>query len=172
MKPLKNSYIDLKSPPTPHRIELCPEVIEEPPKDDAVVPEKPKVAKKLNVNQEQNKQKKEKETEKLTDFFPVRRSVRKTKKTVLEEKQRSLECAVRSGKEDGLEVCSFEGKGRGVVAARNFEKGEFVVEYAGDLIDLIEAKRREAKYALDQNAGCYMYYFKFNGQQYWLVTFN
>ena len=41
---------------------------------------------------------------KLTEFYPVRRSVRKTEKTVLEEKRKSLEEAVLSNKEDGLEV--------------------------------------------------------------------
>lgn len=41
---------------------------------------------------------------KLPEFFPVRRSVRKTEKTVLEEKRKTLEEAVLSNKEDGLEV--------------------------------------------------------------------
>lgn len=41
---------------------------------------------------------------KIQDFFPVRRSARKTKKTVLEEKRRSLEEAVLSKREDGLAV--------------------------------------------------------------------
>lgn len=41
---------------------------------------------------------------KLTDYFPVRRSVRKTKKEVLEEKQRDLEVAIREEREEGLEV--------------------------------------------------------------------
>lgn len=97
---------------------------------------------------------------KLTEYFPVRRSARRTKKVVLEEKQRHLEEAVLSKCEDGLQVRIFEGKGRGVVATREFHKGEFVVEYAGELISLDEAKRREQFYAHDQNTGCYMYYFK------------
>lgn len=41
---------------------------------------------------------------KLTEYFPVRRSVRKTKKTVLEEKQRCLEEAVLAKQEEGLDV--------------------------------------------------------------------
>lgn len=41
---------------------------------------------------------------KLTEYFPVRRSVRKTKKTVLEEKQKHLEEAVMAKQEEGLEV--------------------------------------------------------------------
>lgn len=40
----------------------------------------------------------------ITEFFPVRRSIRKTKKTVLEEKQRTLEQCIKSTIEKGLEV--------------------------------------------------------------------
>lgn len=61
----------------------------------------------------------------------------------------------------------FEGKGRGIVATRNFVRGEFVVEYAGELITIEEAKDREQLYAQDQNTGCYMYYFKHHNLQYW-----
>ncbi|XP_046385919.1 N-lysine methyltransferase KMT5A-A isoform X2 [Ischnura elegans] len=103
---------------------------------------------------------------KLTEYFPVRRSERKPKRTILEEQQRDLEEAVLSGKEEGIEVQHFIGKGRGVVATRHFAKGEFVVEYAGELISMAEAREREKKYAQDQNTGCYMYYFKHHNQQY------
>ena len=147
---------------------------------------------------------------KLTEYFPVRRSIRKTKKTVMEERQRTLEEAVLMCKEEGLQVrneilldihniaeyhklvmcqssslrfkalcyiisCffsqihNFEGKGRGIVARRHFSKGEFVVEYAGELIKMDEAREREKLYAQDQNTGCYMYYFKFHNQQFWSV---
>ena len=61
----------------------------------------------------------------------------------------------------------FEGKGRGVVATRQFSRGEFVVEYAGELITMEQAKEREQIYAQDQNTGCYMYYFKYRNIQYW-----
>ncbi|RZC37420.1 histone-lysine N-methyltransferase pr-set7 [Asbolus verrucosus] len=140
-------------PPTPHRIELCPD--ETKAKAGA-----PKAKKRLNSCQDKQN------NHKVTEYFPVRRSVRKTKKTVLEEKQRSLEQLLRSETEEGLEVRIFEDKGRGVVAAKPFAKGDFVVEYSGDLIDLTEAKRREHKYAQDLSAGCYMYYFRHNNQQY------
>lgn len=40
----------------------------------------------------------------ITEYFPVRRSVRKSKKVVLEEKQRDLENKVLCQLEDGLEV--------------------------------------------------------------------
>ncbi|KAK9512297.1 hypothetical protein O3M35_000755 [Rhynocoris fuscipes] len=103
---------------------------------------------------------------KLTDYFPVRRSVRKTKKTVLEEKQKNIENAILSEREDGLEVHTFPNKGRGIVATRAFTRGDFVVEYAGELITSDEAKYREALYAQDQNTGCYMYYFMYKNTQY------
>lgn len=103
---------------------------------------------------------------KLTEYFPIRRSVRKTKSTVLEEKQRLIEKALRNNIEDGLKITTFKDKGRGIVADRPFEKGDFVVEYSGELIDISEAKRREEKYAMDPDTGCYMYYFKHNNQQY------
>lgn len=96
---------------------------------------------------------------KLTDFFPVRRSVRKTKKAVQEEKKRELELCVLNQREDGLTVKHFGAKGRGVIATKHFAKGDFVVEYAGQLISFEEAKEREENYANDSSTGCYMYYF-------------
>ncbi|XP_062125280.1 histone-lysine N-methyltransferase Set8 isoform X1 [Drosophila sulfurigaster albostrigata] len=102
----------------------------------------------------------------MTDFFPVRRSVRKTKTAVKEEMMRNLEQAVLEERCEGLQIRHFTGKGRGVVAERRFKRNEFVVEYVGDLIAISEATDRERRYALDENAGCYMYYFKHKNQQY------
>ena len=50
---------------------------------------------------------------------------------------------------------------------RDFAKGEFVVEYAGELIDIRTAKDREDKYSMDTSKGSFMYYFKYKGKQYW-----
>lgn len=44
---------------------------------------------------------------KLTEYFPVRRSVRKTSKCVMAEKMRDLERAVREQREDGLQVSNY-----------------------------------------------------------------
>lgn len=44
------------------------------------------------------------ENKKVTEFFTVRRSVRKTKKEVQEERMRNIEQAIREGREEGLEV--------------------------------------------------------------------
>lgn len=79
---------------------------------------------------------------------------------------RDLEQAVLEERCEGLQVRHFVGKGRGVVAKRRFKRNEFVVEYVGDLIAISEAADRERRYALDENAGCYMYYFKHKNQQY------
>ncbi|KAL4711833.1 hypothetical protein ACJJTC_006002 [Scirpophaga incertulas] len=103
---------------------------------------------------------------KLTEYFPVRRSVRKTSKCVMAEKMRDLERAIREQREDGLAVAYFEDKGRGIIATRPFLRGQFVVEYAGELVGVAEARERESFYAQDPNAGCYMYYFRHGDQQY------
>lgn len=70
------------------------------PKSEAPPPSPPleKNAKtdKLNGNTNTN--------HKLTEYYPVRRSVRKTSKCVMAEKMRDLEKAIREQREDGLQV--------------------------------------------------------------------
>lgn len=61
----------------------------------------------------------------------------------------------------------FPNKGRGIIAARDFTRGEYVVEYAGELVNLEEARKRESIYSKDASTGCYMYYFKFGSIHYW-----
>ena len=61
----------------------------------------------------------------------------------------------------------FGDKGRGVVATKYFKRGDFVVEYAGELIKLDEAKERETKYSMNEQIGCYMYYFIHQNKNYW-----
>lgn len=108
------------------------------------------------------------QSKQMTDFFPMRRrSVRKTKKAVEQEYLRTIEKAIEQQSEDGLVVKLFKDKGRGICAGRPFARGEFVVEYIGDLIEQNEADRREEIYAKDTAFGCYMYYFKHKEQQWW-----
>lgn len=45
--------------------------------------------------------------QKVTAFFPIRRSARKTKNLVNEEKQIALEKAIESQNEDGLKVIYY-----------------------------------------------------------------
>lgn len=103
----------------------------------------------------------------LTDFFPIRRSGRKTQKVVEQEQSRHIDMAIEKQLEDGLVVKMFPEKGRGIVAGRDFQRGEFVVEYIGELIDQTEADRREESYSQMADFGCYMYYFKHKEQQWW-----
>ena len=45
-------------------------------------------------------------------------------------------------------------------------RGDFAVEYAGELIEHSTAEERENKYAMDESKGCYMYFFKTKGKHY------
>ena len=67
----------------------------------------------------------------------------------------------------GLVVADIPGKGRGIRAVKGFSKGDFVLEYSGELINIGTARTLEAEYGLDPTKGCYMYYFKYQGIQYW-----
>ncbi|XP_060548128.1 N-lysine methyltransferase KMT5A [Pantherophis guttatus] len=98
---------------------------------------------------------------KVTDYYPVRRSSRKNKKELQTEEKKRIDELIKSGKEDGMKIDFIDGKGRGVIATRHFNRGEFVVEYHGDLIEITDAKKREAAYAQDPSTGCYMYYFQY-----------
>ncbi|GAB1599099.1 N-lysine methyltransferase KMT5A-A-like [Argonauta hians] len=102
----------------------------------------------------------------VTDYFPVRRSNRQTKKVLETKRYQDIESAILNKTEEGLKVVNFKGKGRGVIATRSFKKGEFVVEYAGDLLSYPAAKDRERIYASDPGFGCYMYYFVYNSKHY------
>uniref|UniRef100_A0AAY4DXN9 [histone H4]-lysine(20) N-methyltransferase n=2 Tax=Denticeps clupeoides TaxID=299321 RepID=A0AAY4DXN9_9TELE len=103
---------------------------------------------------------------KVTDYYPIRRSSRKSKSELKSEEQRHIDDLIRNGTEEGLKVSHMEGKGRGVFADRRFQKGQFVVEYHGDLVQMAEAKSREATYSKDPATGCYMYYFQYLGKTY------
>jgi len=102
----------------------------------------------------------------ITDFFPIRRSDRKSKTTLLLEKQDDLEQAIRSQKAEGLKIQDFGAKGRGIVATRPFSKGDFVIEYIGNLMDQKTAKAKEENYSHDPSKGCYSYYFIHGGVQW------
>ncbi|XP_005103412.1 N-lysine methyltransferase KMT5A [Aplysia californica] len=102
----------------------------------------------------------------ITDYFPVRRSSRQTKSEIEKEKHSLLEKLILSKCEDGLKIQDFDNKGRGVVATKNFDKGDFVVEYAGDLLDIPTAREKELEYGKNPEIGCYMYFFKCGEKQY------
>ncbi|XP_068609094.1 N-lysine methyltransferase KMT5A-A [Brachionichthys hirsutus] len=97
---------------------------------------------------------------KVTDYYPIRRSSRKSKTELQCEEKKHIDDLITKGIEEGMEVQHIEGKGRAVFATRCFQKGEYVVEYHGDLLQIPDAKKREAEYALSPATGCYMYYFQ------------
>uniref|UniRef100_A0A8D0L913 [histone H4]-lysine(20) N-methyltransferase n=1 Tax=Sphenodon punctatus TaxID=8508 RepID=A0A8D0L913_SPHPU len=103
---------------------------------------------------------------KVTDYFPVRRSSRKSKKELQIEEKKRIDELIESGKEEGMKIDFIDGKGRGVIATKRFNRGEFVVEYHGDLIEITDAKKREVTYAQDPSTGCYMYYFQYLSKMY------
>jgi len=100
-------------------------------------------------------------------FMPIRRSERRPGK-----KNQTADIIQRlseAGPDDSklpLKICNIPGKNRGVVPTKKLMKGEFVVEYAGELIEHSTAEERENRYAMDISKGCYMYYFKTNGKHY------
>lgn len=102
----------------------------------------------------------------LKEYFPVRRSARKTRNTLKKERRQRLEDAILNGDEEGFQVVEFADKGRGVTTTRPLREGDFVLEYAGELLDMKEARRREQLYAQDQSVGCYMYYFTCKDKHY------
>jgi len=105
---------------------------------------------------------------KVTEYFPIRRSERKPKAEIMKAEMESIlsYLNISEDSQHGIEVAAIENKGRGVKAVKGFSKGDFVVEYAGELIDIGTAKDLETKYSLDASKGCYMYYFKHKGKQY------
>ena len=64
-------------------------------------------------------------------------------------------------------MIEVEGKGRGVVSTRPFQRGGLICEYSGELISYEEAKKREVDYSNDESIGCYMYYFSHKNKKLW-----
>jgi len=102
----------------------------------------------------------------ITDYFQIRKSSRKCKSDIERERREHVENAIKMQIEDGLEIKHIENKGRGIFSTRSFERGEFVCEYAGEMISYKVAKKREEKYSLDVNIGCYMYFFEHKSKHY------
>lgn len=54
--------------------------------------------------------------------------------------------------------------GKGVFAERFFKKGEFLLEYDGDLISHKEGGQRLEKHS--KRLGCYVFFFRSGGKNY------
>ncbi len=65
-----------------------------------------------------------------------------------------------------LIVQHVQGKGLGVVAGKDFDKDEPVVEYAGELISQKDGLAREKQYA-SEGRGCYLFFFKSKDANLW-----
>ncbi|VDD87161.1 unnamed protein product, partial [Enterobius vermicularis] len=104
---------------------------------------------------------------KITDFFNVRRSHRKTSKQIEMEVRSALESAILlSSNEKFLEIYECKEKGRGIRSLKDFQKNDFVIEYKGELIDSGTARAREKKYAEDSSIGSFMYFFNYGNKHY------
>ncbi|XP_068422957.1 lysine methyltransferase 5Ab isoform X2 [Clinocottus analis] len=132
---------------------------------DDTVSDKPRsrAGRKLGAKKTENKAP---QNRKVTDYYPIRRSKRKTKTELKSEEHRHIDDLIKNSTEEGLQIKPIEGKGRGIFAAKIFKKGEFVVEYHGDLLELAAAKIREDQYTQDPQKGCYMYYFQYQTKTY------
>ncbi|KAH0625402.1 hypothetical protein JD844_014889 [Phrynosoma platyrhinos] len=138
-----------------------------PPKSaDAVNEKQVQKSIKAKPGPRRKAQGKTQQNRKVTDYYPVRRSSRKSKKELQIEEKKRIDELIESGKEDGMKIDFIDGKGRGVIATKQFHRGDFVVEYHGDLIEITDAKKREAAYAQDPSTGCYMYYFQYLSKTY------
>ncbi|XP_048750683.2 uncharacterized protein LOC125662490 [Ostrea edulis] len=56
--------------------------------------------------------------------------------------------------------------GKGVFALRDFSKGEFLLEYEGELLNFKEGSRRMKEYP--QHLGSYIYLFNFKNKKFWI----
>uniref|UniRef100_A0A0N5CB51 [histone H4]-lysine(20) N-methyltransferase n=1 Tax=Strongyloides papillosus TaxID=174720 RepID=A0A0N5CB51_STREA len=135
---------------------------------------------------------------KITEYFQVRKSTRKTASQIEKEKKTQLEYEICSRvNEEFLEIFTDKVKGRGCKTKKLFKRGDFVIEYIGTLLSakaakklekeykkdesldfVIEyigtllsakaAKKLEKEYKKDESLGSYMYYFNHKGQN-WCV---
>jgi histone-lysine N-methyltransferase SETD8 len=103
---------------------------------------------------------------KITDYFHIRKSTRKCRSDLEREKREQIECSIRLQLESGLEVKRVVTKGRGVFATSSFARGQFVCEYAGEILSYSQALQREAKYGQNPSIGCYMYFFEHKSKSY------
>lgn len=169
-----------QSPPTPHKIELkseeeinteitttAKEIRKSPRKNEGnanvVTIKKDEKGPKKKLSFVDNT---EKQTNGVKAFMPIRRSERRPKKNQTTDIIQRLQEIGNDDSKLPLKIVDIPGKNRGVAPTKKIYKGDFVVEYAGELLEQSTAEERENKYAMDVSKGCYMYYFKTNGKHY------
>jgi histone-lysine N-methyltransferase SETD8 len=107
----------------------------------------------LEVNDEELME--EEEDEEVSPRRTKRRNASEMKRLAAAQLEERLQDS-----EQGIKVSKEVGKGRGVRTTREFEKGEFITEYKGELISSKEAKQRESKKKNNKKGPEYMFYFK------------
>jgi len=127
---------------------------------------RPVVSKKKKPRAVQDQETSAKKQTTLTDHFKVRRSERASKTREIEAAKADLQKRILNGVEEGLEIRVLEEKGRGIFAGKSFKRGDFVCEYAGELIPAQEAREREIEYEKDPDIGSYMYFFEYRNKKY------
>lgn len=99
----------------------------------------------------------------IKDHFPVRRSSRICSSFIKNIENTMLIEMVLNNDEMNFEVKLTQNKGRGVFNLKFIKKDQFVMEYAGELIDYNQAIKREEEYSSkmepDQPICSYMYFF-------------
>lgn len=82
------------------------------------------------------------------------------------ERFEKIQQSVRDGFEHGIEIRMIPDKGRGIFTTKSFSRGDFVVEYAGDLVEIQEARMREWAYG-KQTGSSFMFYFNYKLREMW-----
>lgn len=95
-----------------------------------------------------------------------RMTKRRSKKERDMEWMSNIKQGLMAAEDRHLKLALIPGKGRGVITKKFFKKGEFVVEYAGEVIDISTAKERETKYSHSADYGSFMFYFRHRNEQY------
>ena len=99
---------------------------------------------------------KEKTYQKLRCRSKYGRGKRRTSK----KKYNTIQLKILSKCEEGLQMVRTDEKGRSVFAVKSFAPGDFLCEYAGDLISQKEGWDREVEYDTDPKTyGSFMMYF-------------
>ncbi|BHF66826.1 histone H4-K20 monomethylation [Sparganum proliferum] len=96
--------------------------------------------------------------------FTVHRTARQVAKDLQKQREADVVLSILNSEESGMKVIFTDVKGRGVISTRTFFAGEFIVEYAGELISDSEARLREAEYKKNPNLGSFMFYFTHAGR--------
>eukprot|EP00055_Hartaetosiga_balthica_P007022 m.23602 g.23602 ORF g.23602 m.23602 type:complete len:293 (-) comp5561_c0_seq1:154-1032(-) len=107
--------------------------------------------------------------EDIRQHFPVRLGKRVSEAELKKRRDIEIQTLIRDKQDSAdLEIVSLGEKGKGVLANKLFHRGDFVCEYAGDLINSEDAVEREKAYLKEANENqidcmpCYMYFFKHN----------